>query len=76
MATIKDLSNIGFKPTTFKEWLDGFDYGEREQVKGAIIQHPPAIVFPILSKLETNPYPFTTGALASHRKKLLGGNID
>lgn len=71
MATLNDLKNINeTTPQNLDEWLSRFDDQDRGTVIGAILRGSNHDLFPILSALDDNPYPFEIDTLNHHRRVL------
>lgn len=72
MASINQLKEVTQEPATLEEWLDGFDEQDRRTVVSAVLRGSTAQVFPIISQLEDNPYPFKRSTLNHHRRIMRG----
>lgn len=70
MANIGDLEQITTRPRNLWEWLDRFNNTDREKVIRAILTGATSELYPVLSDLEENPYPFEQDTINDHRAKL------
>ena len=68
MSSLDDLKNITPRPNSVKEWLESFQEEDRETIIRAMDVHTPAQIFPILAKLEFNPFPFRRDTLAKYMR--------
>lgn len=68
MSSLDDLKNITPRPSSVSEWLDSFQGDDRKTITGAMEVHTPAQIFPILAKLEFNPFPFRRDTLAKYMR--------
>ncbi|WP_426716506.1 hypothetical protein ACEN19_11175 [Corynebacterium auriscanis] len=73
MATINDLKELSSKPRTIEEWLDRFDEEDKRVVVESIIRGTTANLWPILSQLEDNPFPFRKDTI-NHARRILSAN--
>lgn len=68
---ISDLTEIsGY--STVQEWLDSFGEDDRNVIVEAMMTAQPKQVWPILSNLDDNPYPFTKSSLEAYMRRIKG----
>lgn len=73
MTDVKEaIDKWGTSPRTVKEWLDRFPEEDRRVVRDAITKVPSKVLFPIISELDENPYPFTRKTLNDIARQLRG----
>lgn len=71
MATLNDLQAIEeTTPQNLDEWLGRFTSEEQAEVVGAILRGANSDLYPILSNLDSNAYPFEQETLNHHRRTL------
>lgn len=71
MSTVSELESIGSTPPKDLDgWLNGFSEEDRKTVVGAILRGSTGDVYPIISALDDNPYPFRQATLNHHRREL------
>lgn len=70
MATINDLKNLQEKPRTIDEWLGNFNDEDQEVVVNAILRSSASDLWPILTSLEDNPFPFKKETINHARRAL------
>ena len=74
MASIKDLEALDLSALTdLEDWLRRFTDEERDVVVHAILTARTNDVYPVLSNLEENAYPFERATLNHHRRILKAG---
>ncbi|MFS0140273.1 hypothetical protein ACL1FJ_00585 [Corynebacterium striatum] len=69
--TLDALKNLEARPINVDSWLDRFNEEDRATVIKALEEHSPSRVFPIISTLEDNPFPFQLGTLQAWKKRNL-----
>lgn len=73
MANVQDLQKLETpKPRNYREWLHRFTEQEKQTVVEAILTHPNSRIYPVLSSLDENPYPFEPDTLNYLRRRLQG----
>ena len=74
MATLNDLETLDTSaPVDLEDWLGRFSEDDRELVVEKIMTARTNDVYPIISRLDKNPYPFERSTLNHHRRVLRGG---
>lgn len=69
MTTLNDLGALnGY--STVREWHNSFTGEDWETLQNAFMTGRPADVFPIISRLDQNPFPFGRSALAKHMREV------
>lgn len=71
MATIEDLKNLRETPRTIFDWLARFNDEDRDIVVDSILRSSTADLWPVLTKLDDNPFPFKRETI-NHARRLLG----
>lgn len=69
MATIDDLANLtGYR--TVGDWIADHDDNDRRLIETAMMNHQPSQVWPVLSNLVDNPFPFSKSALEGAMRRM------
>lgn len=68
MSNLEDLDTATM-PLTIDEWLSRFGVEDRQKVRHAILTNTPSRIYPILTELEDNPFPFTKDSLSKWARK-------
>lgn len=69
MATINDLANLtGYR--TVDDWIADHSDEEREMITEAMLTYQPSQVWPVLSNLSDNPFPFRKTSLQAAMRRM------
>lgn len=71
MANFSDLRQITSARINAQQWFDRQDSSHKAMLLQALADYPAAKVHRIISRLDTDPFPFTEGTLRELRRKLL-----